>query len=280
MRQRVVIVTDSTASLPAQVVEELGIHVVPLQVRIGDTVDNENRVDRADLLAALRNETPVGTAEPPSSAFFWDYQGAADAGAQAIVSIHISSRLSGTCESAWAAGARSRVPVHVVDSLTSGMSLGFLVIAAAQAARSGAGAEEIVGIVTARRRDQDQLIYVDTLEHLRRGGRIGAASAMLGTALSIKPLLAIAGGEIVPLAKVRGTERALIRLVDIGGERVAGRTVDAAIEHVDAPDRADELVRLLRGRLPMMRETIVTCASAVLAAHLGPGTVGIALAPC
>lgn len=279
MSQRVAIITDSTASLPSWVRDQLGLGVVPLQVHVGDLVDNEDHLDRAALIAALRNDTPVATAEPSSSAFFWAYQDAADAGAQAIVSIHISGRLSATCQSARSAAARSRIPVHVVDSLTSGMSLGFVVIAAAQAARAGTPADEIVAEAVKHRSDNDQLIYVDTLEYLRRGGRIGAASALLGTALSIKPLLTVADGQIVPLARVRGSQRALGRLIDISGELVDGRVLDAAVEHVDAPDRADELVDLLRGRLSKIRETLVTPASAVLAAHLGPGAVGVSLAP-
>ncbi len=279
MSQRVAIVTDSTASLPPWVARELGIHVVPLQVRIGDRVDNEDRIEHAELVAALRRETTVSTSEPDSSAFFWGYQGLADAGVEQIVSVHISGRLSGTCESARAAAARASIPVHVVDSLTSGMSLGFLAIAAAQAARSGTSVEQIVATITGRRPDHAQLIYVDTLDHLRRGGRIGAASAMVGTALSIKPLLTIAEGEVLPLARVRGAQRALSRLVEIGRTRAAGRKVDAAVEHVDAPELAEQLAAALRARLPQLREVLVLPASAVLAVHVGPGAVGIALAP-
>lgn len=275
----VAIVTDSTASLPAQVVAQLGIQVVALQVKIGRDVNTEDRVERSDLITALRQQVPVATAEPPSAAFFWTYQDAADAGAREVVSIHISGRLSATCESARAAAERAHIPVHVVDSQTSGMSLGLLTIAAARAARGGRSAADIVRLVTARQRQGDQLIYVDTLEHLRRGGRIGAASAFLGTALSIKPLLAVAGGEIVPLTRVRGTRRALDRLVDIARTRSAGRAVDAAIEHVDAPDRAAELAHLLGARMPATPQPLVTSSSAVLAAHLGPGAVGLSLAP-
>ncbi len=279
MSQRVAIVTDSTASLPSWVAEELAIQVVPLKVRIGDRVENEDRIEHAELVVALRQETPVSTSEPDSSAFFWTYQGLADAGVEEVVSIHISGRLSGTCESARAAAARASIPVHVIDSLTSGMSLGFLAIAAAQAARSGTAAADIAATTTSRRPEHAELIYVDTLEHLRRGGRIGATSALVGTALSIKPLLTIAEGEVLQVARVRGAQRALSRLVDIGKATAAGRKLDAAVEHVDAPALAEQLAELLRARLPQLREVLVLPASAVLAAHVGPGAVGIALAP-
>jgi len=277
MPPRVAIVTDSTASLPAWAVERYRIRVVPLQVKLADRVDTEDRVDTGELVTALRDNVPVATAEPSSSAFFWAYQEAAEAGAQAVISIHLSARLSATCAAAQSAADRSGVPVRVVDSQTSGMSLGFLAVAAAEAAAAGQAPGDVLALAATQRQRVQQIMYVDTLEYLRRGGRIGGAAALLGTALSIKPLLSLADGEIVPVAKVRGTRRALTQLVELIGKGIDGRPVRAAVEHVAADDRAAETARLLRQRYPSVPEPIVTPASAILAAHLGPGAVGVAL---
>ncbi|WP_203960377.1 DegV family protein [Actinocatenispora thailandica] len=279
MRQRLAIVTDSTASLPGDVAARFGIRVVPLQVKIGDQVTNEDRLDRAGLLAALRGDVPVATAEPSSSAFFWAYQEAAEAGAEAIISIHISARLSRTCAAAQSAADRSSVPVRVVDSQTTGMSLGFAALAAARAAAAGHAPGDVLALAAGQRAHINQLVYVDTLDYLRRGGRIGPAAAFLGTALSIKPLLGVDGGQIVPVTRARGTRRALSQLVELVGRGNGGRRVQAAIEHIDAPDRAAETARLLARRYPAIPEPIVTPSSATLAVHLGPGAVGLALSP-
>lgn len=278
MHQRVAIVTDSTASLPPQMAARRGVRVVPLQVVIGHYATDEDQVDRANLIAAMQSEVPVATAAPSAEALLRAYQEAEVSGYHAVVSIHISGRLSGTCQVAREAATRSRIPVHVIDSLTSGLALGFLVVAAADAAHAGATAEDVVRLTGTQRNPGDQLIYVDTLEYLRRGGRIGGAAAWFGSALAIKPLLGVADGMIVPVARVRGTERALRRLVDTSVAQAGERRIDAGVEHVVAPERAEELADRLRSRLPRLRDALVTPASTVLAAHLGPGAVAITLA--
>ncbi|MQA26502.1 MAG: DegV family EDD domain-containing protein [Micromonosporaceae bacterium] len=277
---RVAIVTDSTAALPPRVVAHYGIKVVPLQLHIGDRHTDEAHADPDEVARALHGDTPVTTSEPPSPEFFWTYSDAAYTGYREIVSLHISSRLSQTSHSAREAASRMRIPVHVVDSLTSGMSLGFLAVLATEAAMAGWSAAQIVRLLEERKAHGSQMIYVDTLEHLRRGGRIGKAAALLGSALSIKPLLELAEGEIVPLARVSGTQRALARLVDVGVKLSDNRPVDAAVEYVDEPRRAEEVARQMRARVPHLRRLVVTRASAVIAAHLGPGAVGLAVSPC
>lgn len=277
---RVAIVTDSTAALPARVAEHYDIRVVPLQLHIGDRHTDEAHADPNAVARALRDDTPISTSEPPSAEFFWTYKDAAYAGYQEVISLHISARLSQTSRSAREAAARTQIPVHVVDSLTSGMSLGFLAVLATEAAMAGWSAAQIVRLIEERRRHNSQMMYVDTLEHLRRGGRIGKAAALLGTAFSIKPLLGLSEGEIVPLARIPGTQRALAKLVDEGVKLCDNRPVDAAVEYFDEPSRAEEVAERFRARVPTLRRLVVTRASAVTAAHLGPGAVGLAISPC
>lgn len=279
-RPRVAIVTDSTAALPPGVTTYYGISVVPLRLQIGVEETDEAHADPDHVASALRHDTPVTTSEPPSPEFFWAYNDAVHTGCTEIVSLHISARLSKTSESAREAAARTSVPVHVVDSLTSGMSLGFLAVAASEAAAAGATATQVVRLLEQRRQHATQMIYVDTLEHLRRGGRIGKAAALLGTALSIKPLLGLSDGEIVPLAKVPGTDRALAKLVAEGVKQANRQPTDAAVEYFDQPDRAEAVAEQLRRQLPQLRRLVVTRSSAVIAAHVGPGAVGLALSPC
>ncbi|MFB9907948.1 DegV family protein [Allokutzneria oryzae] len=279
MFRRVAVVTDSTASLPPELARRLGITVVQLQLQMGEKSTDEARVPTADLVSALHDRVQVTTAPPPSAAFFWTYQNAAAAGVEAVVSIHISTELSQTCATAHEAAGHTRVPVHVVDSRSCGMSVGFAAIAAAEAAMAGAGPSEVLDVVNRRATGSSSLIYVDTLEYLRRGGRIGAAQALIGSALSIKPLLAINDGRIEPLEKVRGTDRALSRLAALTAQHAAGRPVDIAVEHFASRERAENLIERLHTEVPLGREFLLAETSAIIGAHVGPGALGITVSP-
>ncbi|GAA1336502.1 DegV family protein [Saccharothrix algeriensis] len=276
---RVAVVTDSTACLPAQLAEKLGVTVVQLQVRIGDRVDDEARVPLAELGEAMRDQLDVATAPPDPGAFFWSYADLATSGVRAIVSLHVSTALSRTAEAAREAAAQARVPVHVVDTRTCGMSLGYAVVAAATAAAVGADVDRVLAAARRSADRSSELIYVDTLEYLRRGGRIGAAAALLGSALSMKPLLTVADGRIAPLEKVLGGERALRKMIDIAVRRAGGGQVDIAVEHFGAPERARSVLDQLRSRLPDVRRFLVTQVSSAVGAHLGPGAVGVTVSP-
>jgi len=278
-RSEVAIVTDSTAALPADVVEHYGIRVVPLRVRVGSYQTDEGHADRDGLAAALRSGMSVATAPPPPIEFLRVYEELLMSGRRQVVSLHISARLSETVAHAMEAAARVPAEVHVLDSLTSGMSLGFLTVAAAEAAAGGATAAEIAQFVEVRRQEYRQLIYVDTLEFLRRGGRIGKASSMLGTALGLKPVLTLENGEIQPVARVAGTGRALGRLVHEGVKVAQDGPVDAAVEYFGESGAAMAVAHELRDRIPRLRRLVVTRNSTVIAAHLGPDSVGVAIAP-
>lgn len=279
MHARVALVTDSTSCIPADLAAQWGIGMVPVQIKIGDRVDAETKVPTQVLINALRQRLDVSTSPPDPSALFWAYQEAAARGADEVVSVHISARQSETCAAARHAAAQSRVPVHVIDSRTTGMSLGYAVLAAARVAGAGGGPRRVLDALVRRIEGSCELIYVDTLEYLRRGGRIGAAAAMVGGALSLKPLLTMADGQVAPLSRVLGAERALRRMVDTAARRAGDRSVDIAVEHFGAPARAGAVLSRLRPRLPRVREITCTEVSSAIGVHVGPGAVGISISP-
>jgi DegV family protein with EDD domain len=279
----VAIVTDSTASLPEDLAASHGIAVVPLHVVLGGQEYSEG-VDftTAELAAALRKFTSVSTSRPSPQAFLDAYEAAAAAGADAVVSVHISSDMSGTVGSAALAASQSPIPVEVVDSRSVGMALGYAALSAAVAAEQGQDAKTVAAIASARARAATVIFYVDTLEHLRRGGRIGAASALLGSALAIKPLLVLSDGHISPIEKVRTAARALSRLEELAlqGLEAAGESaVDIAVHHLDSRSRAADLVDRLRARVPSSTTVILVELGAVIGAHVGPGTIAVAVSP-
>jgi DegV family protein with EDD domain len=155
------------------------------------------------------------------------------------------------------------------------MGLGFAVIAAAEAASSGAAADEVVAAASSTAAATTTLFYVDTLEHLRRGGRIGAAAALFGTALAVKPLLHVVDGHIAPLEKVRTASKALARLEDIAAGIAGDAPVDIAVHHLAAADKATALADRLRGRVPGLSSMHVSEVGAVVGAHVGPGLLGV-----
>ncbi|MDA3628646.1 DegV family protein [Saccharopolyspora sp. WRP15-2] len=279
MRQRVAIVTDSTASIPLDVADQLGISVVQLELKVGEEQNDERRVPHAQLAQAMAAGTPVATAEPPPPAFYWNYSDAVASGAEAIISVHISEGLSRTCESARIAAAEIGIPVYVVDSRLVGLSLGYSVIAAAEAAAGGATPQGVMGVLDRRLRSTMQLLYVDTLEYLQRGGRIGRAQAWLGQTLSIKPVLALKEGIIDQHAKGIGIDRALKKAVTTAVERAGNAPVDIGVEHFEFADRANQVLDGLRSKLPQIQRATVAETSAILGAHAGPGALGVTVSP-
>ncbi|GAA1243044.1 DegV family protein [Oryzihumus leptocrescens] len=280
----VAIVTDSTAYLPAEVVARHGIRVVPLHVVLDGTERDEGvDVDPGQVAAALRAHRRVSTSRPTPSAFLEAYEAAAEAGADEVVSVHISADMSGTVDSAVLAARHAPVPVEVVDSRSMGMAMGYAVLAAAEAAERGEGARAVAGIARSRARATKVWFCVDTLEHLHRGGRIGKASALLGSALAIKPLLTLEDGHIELAEKVRTSARAVARMEDlaVGAAEAAGgdACVELAVHHIDAPARATELAGRLHERLPGAPEPMLVELGPVVGAHVGPGTLAVVVAP-
>jgi DegV family protein with EDD domain len=277
MGGRVTVVTDSTAYLPAGLAAGLGITTIPLQVVLGGVAGAEgDEVTPADVAAALARWTPVSTSRPPPTEFAAAYRAALVDGATGVVSIHLSGELSGTWDSArLAAQELGSDAIRVVDSRSAAMGLGFAVIAAAEVARDGGSLPEVYAAAMRSVEHTTTLFYVDTLEHLRRGGRIGAAQALLGTALSVKPILHVADGRIVPLEKVRTASKGVARLEALAAEAAGDSQVDVAVHHLAAAERAATLSDRLRSRLPRLRELYLSEVGAVVGAHVGPGLLGV-----
>jgi DegV family protein with EDD domain len=284
MPGRIVVVTDSTASLPPEVAEERGIIVVPLQVVIGATVYDEGPGGATPEMVAeaLHEFRPVSTSRPAPAVLAEVYARAAAEGADAVLSVHLSAEMSGTYESALLATRDSSVPVTVVDSREVGVATGYAALAAADVVDAGGSVEEAAEAARHRAERATSLFYVDTLEYLRRGGRIGATAALLGGALSVKPLLRIDDGRVVSLERVRTTSRALTRLEDLVVEAAGDAAADVCVSHLANPDRAGDLAGRLGERLAANLEgRQVWCGElgAVLGAHVGPGMVAACVAP-
>ncbi len=219
--------------------------------------------------------TTVTTSRPSPQRFVEAYL---SAGSRSIVSLHLSGRLSGTVDAARAAAAEvagQGIDVRVVDSGTVAMGLGFAVIAAAEAATGGASLADVEACGARAAERTSTYFYVDTLEFLRRGGRIGAAAALFGAALAVKPLLRVGGGQIAPLEKVRTVSKALARLEQLVVERAADDEVDIAVHHLAAPERAAAMAERLRERVPSLRALLTSEVGAVVGAHVGPGLLGV-----
>jgi DegV family protein with EDD domain len=279
----VAVVTDSTSSLEPADAARADISIIPLQVVIDDLSRPESEVRPCEVAAALRDGRKVSTSRPTPEVIGNTYAQLAEVGYDAIVSVHLSSKISGTCHAAEVAAELVDIPIVVVDSMTLAMAVGFAVLTGAEMARSGAGPDQVVSTVRRRAAGSTTFFYVDSLEYLRRGGRIGTAAAMLGSALAVKPLLTVAEGEIRPYERVRTESKALTRLEELSlaaYDRAVGAhdLVDIAVHHLDNPDGAQRLVDRLSDHANL-GEIVISEVSAVLGVHVGPGTLGIVVSP-
>jgi DegV family protein with EDD domain len=277
---QVAIVTDSTSYLAPGVAEQQGVTVVPLYVVFGGdrTVRETEITDYDAFFEELRSSESLPTTSQPSVGDFRAAYEPLLADGSEIVSIHISGGLSGTTEAARQAkealereglgGER----IQVVDSTTAAGGLGFLVLAAVKAARDGTSAQQVTAHVKEAREQLKMWFAVDTLEFLRRGGRIGAASAWIGSTLKVKPILTVEN-EMVPVERVRTSSRAFERLVDYARQRRDSGADAWSVQHISAPDQANALVERI-GELFGSEPSIVSEIGPVLAVHTGPGLLG------
>ncbi|WP_061294420.1 DegV family protein [Herbidospora cretacea] len=276
----VAVVTDSTAYLPAAELSRYGIAVVPVTVVVGgrEFLDGA-QISAEAVQGALRESGAVSTSRPSPAQFADVYEACAGRGFTEVVSLHLSGAMSGTVEAARLAAQSAPLPVEVVDSRSVGMGLGFSVLAAAIAASRGESLSAVVSRARWCAYGTRSFFYVDTLEHLRRSGRIGAAANLLGTALAVKPLLHVNNGAVSLLEKVRTASRALSRLEDLAVVAAGADVVNVGVQHMGATERAEALVERLRGRVPKLGAVWVGEIGAAIGVHTGPGVVGVTVSP-
>ncbi|MGN7200187.1 DegV family protein [Arthrobacter sp. SAFR-044] len=280
---RTAVVTDSAAALPADYVSALPrdgiLTVTPMPVMVGAEIYGEGEDDILETIAvALAAGSPVKTSRPSPGQFEQAFRAAELRGFEGIVSVHISGELSGTADAARLAAAKVGIPVDVVDTGTVGMAQGMAVQAAVAVAAVGGDRTEVAAAAAAQAGRTKVFFYVPSLEQLRRGGRIGAAASLLGTMLAIKPILAVDGGRIVPLEKVRSAARAVARLEEIVVAAAAphpGDSVVLAVHHFGNPEEAESLAVRLEAALPECPPAQISSLPAVLAAHAGLGVLAV-----
>jgi DegV family protein with EDD domain len=270
------IVVDSTADFPEAAERFSNWRVVPLYVNFG----TESFRDGVDLTASqfyerLRTVTELPTTSQPTPAdFLACYEGLT--GYERILSLHIASKLSGTFQSAGtAAGMLGDGRVRTIDTQTASAAIAMLGMAIQKRLERGTSDEEVDELVARFQRDNGLLFTVDTLEFLARGGRIGRAAAFAGTLMHVKPILAIRDGEIVPIKRVRGNQKAMQEFVDAFRSQTCDEPgLRVGIAHADAPERGAELVKMVRDLRPQAEIEIETMLGTVIGAHSGPGAVG------
>ncbi len=282
---RVAVVTDSTATLTDELLRRHAIQVVPLYVVFGGdrTVREDDITDSAAFFEELRTADSLPRTSQPSVGDFLSVYEPLLAEGRDVISLHISGGLSGTAEAARQAAlalqrdGRGGDRVRVVDSDTAAGGLGLVVLATAAAAERGLGLEEVEATAFEARSELKMWFGVDTLEFLRRGGRIGAASAWIGSTLKVKPILTIER-EMVPVERVRTSRRMLERLVEYARQRHESAADAWAVQHINAPDQCDQLVERCR-EIFGCEALLVSEIGPVLGVYTGPGMLGVGSIP-
>jgi DegV family protein with EDD domain len=282
---RIAFVTDSTAGIPVDLVKDYNITVVPLQVVFGgQTFRDGIDITEDEFYERMRDSKLLPTTSQPTVGDFEEsYKKLLDdSGVDSIISVHIASKLSGTYSAAATAAERLTAggskKITVIDTLQAYMGEGMPVINAARAALEGKGHDELVQMIQAMCARTHLYLLVDTLENLKRGGRIGGAQALLGTMLNIKPILQLKDGRIEPYERVRTRRKAMERIAEIGAEAMNGRPCQVAIGHFRAADDAMLLTRMAREKMNVT-EDFHSPLGPVISTHTGPGVLGFVLLP-
>ena len=269
------IVLDSTADFPEAPNRFANWRIVPLYVRFGD----ESFRDYVDLQPAEfyrrlpEADRPPTTSQPTPADFLAAYEELS--GYERVISVHLSRRLSGTYESAERAASEAGGRVRTIDSETASAAIALLALAIQRRLERGTTDDEIDELVERYRREARIIFTVDTLEYLAKGGRIGKAAAMAGTLLNIKPILTLADGEVLPLKKVRGSQKAYREFEQAFEESTMDEPgLRVGIAHAEAPERLAALERLVRNTRPQAQIEVATTLGPVVGTHAGPGTVG------
>lgn len=274
---RVAVVTDSVANLPPEVVERYSITVIPLLVAFGQEVFRDGvDMTSAQFYHRLREDKHLPTTSTPSMGDFLSVFHRLAEEADAIVCIHLAREFSATGAIAEEVGQTfQKVPVRVVDSRSAAMSQGFVVLEAAKVAAEGGNLAAVVARAEEMIPRVNLVVMLDTLEYLYRGGRIGPAARLMGSALQFKPILSVENGVVNALERPRTQAKAVRRILEIMADRVGKRPVHAAVVHADAPDKAEQL-RQEVASLFDCRELYVTGLTPVMGTHAGPGVLGVA----
>ena len=280
MGQGVGLVTDSTADLPLDLADEVGLRVVPMSVSFRDeTFISRVTISDDEFYARLGTATELPTTAQPSPAWFEEaYADCVDDGLAACVSLHVSRELSGTVAAARRAAQDAELDVHVVDSRQVGGGLALMALAAHRVAAAGGSVEEVVAAAERARAGLVNAVVVDTLENLRKGGRVSGAQALVGNVLRVKPILTVREGRIEPIERARTIRRGLEQLVDLVAAGLDGRPADVVVTHALAPERAEQLWERLHERVAVASE-LTTVFGPVLGTHTGQGAVAVAATP-
>jgi DegV family protein with EDD domain len=270
----VVVVTDASSRLTADLLEKWGIRVVPLHILLDGRDLRDGVDDIPDDIYKRHATTAAATPAELANAY---QQALADSGGDGVVAVHISSALSGTYGAAERTAADLDPNVRVIDSRSAAMGTGFVALAAARAAAAGADLDAVADAASSAVSRGHAFVVVHRLDNLRRSGRIGGARAWLGTALALKPLLHIDDGKLVLAQRVRTVSHATAAMIDRVCEIVGERPADLAVHHVANPDGANEVAAALARRLPACEPAIVTELGPVLALHVGAGAVAVCL---
>lgn len=272
------IVTDSTCYLSAEVVAELGIEVVPLQVISNGIAFNEvGGITVNEVAAALRSGKPVTTSRPNPEVFVEAFEKLHSAGHESIVSVHLSSELSGTYESAVLASRKVDFKVDVVDSRGIAMMLGFAVQAGAKLANSGGSHAEVLDLIQRKCAGASIIFYVDSLEFLEKGGRITAMQAKMGASMNLKPLLHMINGKVEQQELVRSSEKSIARMIEIVAATARIKS-EIAIHHVEAFESASLVAQELK-EITGVEAISISSAGAVVGTHVGPGALAVVVSP-
>jgi DegV family protein with EDD domain len=274
---RIAIVTDSSAFLPDDMVREYGIHVIPLNVQFnGTTYKDLVDISVDEFYKKLAAAAELPSTSQPSAGEFVEVFKAAAKDHDAVIAVVLSSALSGTYSSAMTAkDMLPEIPIAVVDTRSVSMGLGYMTLAAARAAREGKSVQEIVAEVESLAPKMHVWFLLDTLKYLAKGGRIGGAEALLGSVLSIKPLLQVANGRVEPLDKVRTRGKGIQRLVDLFKKECDGRPVHCTVINAIAPEEAEQLRKTVLETFPQVQDLMVTGVSAAIGTHVGPLALGL-----
>jgi len=279
-KQKVAIVTDGACSITPAQGEQLGVNVAPVYVTFGDQTYRAGvDLDAAEFYRLLSASKKLPTTAQPTAADFVNlYTKLADE-VDEIVTIVISHHMSATIQSAEMAKEKfNKVPVHIIDSESVSLGLGMMAIAAAKAAAQGQDAQAVLQLVERIKQTIHVIFTVNTLEYLHKGGRIGGATAFLGSALNIKPILYIKNGRIEPLERQRTRTHALARLLELMEEKVGNQQVQVAVIHGNVIEEAQQLEQTIRAKFNCV-DIITSDMGPVIGVHAGPGTLGLVFYP-